>query len=593
MKTKDFWKIVLASALGVLLLSVALTILSGMFMGAILSSASLSSDRVTVVPSNAVLDIDMSTLAIAEQTVEDNPFESISIGKRSVETTLKVGILDAVNALDAAANDPMIKMAYLRPDMANGMAHLEEFREALVRFRDTGKPLVAFVQTPTNAGMYLASAADRTYISNYHGGMNMMVGISGTLTYMKDLLDFLGVNIQLIRHGKYKSAGEPFIRSTPSEENLEQQEAMIDNLWAEISAPIAQSANMSVDDFNALIDNLAIVEPEDFVKYGLAHEAVSLEQMRAKLCTGTGASEYSDVNSIHFADYAAIQAKKMMSEQASIEDELAVIYVDGEIVDGRGAEDVAGKRFADIITCVADEDDVKAVVLRVNSPGGSVIASSQIKDAVDRLRSCGKPVVASYGTYAASGGYWISAGCDYIFSDATTLTGSIGVFGMLPDFSNTAKKIARVNLVPVSSNKHSDMYSFMRPLSGDEIEYVQKDIEAIYTQFTELVAQGRKMSVEDVDNLGQGRVWSGRDALQRGLVDQIGGLKSAVEYAEGLAGCGKCRIVSYPEPANMMDQILAMFETQNDNELVRIFSEVEKAKQAKIYARLPFLIDIK
>jgi len=593
MKTKDFWKIVLASALGVLLLSVALTILSGMFMGAILSSASLSSDRVTVVPSNAVLDIDMSTLAIAEQTVEDNPFESISIGKRSVETTLKVGILDAVNALDAAANDPMIKMAYLRPDMANGMAHLEEFREALVRFRDTGKPLVAFVQTPTNAGMYLASAADRTYISNYHGGMNMMVGISGTLTYMKDLLDFLGVNIQLIRHGKYKSAGEPFIRSTPSEENLEQQKAMINNLWAEISAPIAQSANMSVDDFNALIDNLAIVEPEDFVKYGLANEAVSLEQMRAKLCTGTGASEYSDVNSIHFADYAAIQAKKMMSEQASIEDELAVIYVDGEIVDGRGAEDVAGKRFADIITCVADEDDVKAVVLRVNSPGGSVIASSQIKDAVDRLRSCGKPVVASYGTYAASGGYWISAGCDYIFSDATTLTGSIGVFGMLPDFSNTAKKIARVNLVPVSSNKHSDMYSFMRPLSGDEIEYVQKDIEAIYTQFTELVAQGRKMSVEDVDNLGQGRVWSGRDALQRGLVDQIGGLKSAVEYAEGLAGCGKCRIVSYPEPANMMDQILAMFETQNDNELVRIFSEVEKAKQAKIYARLPFLIDIK
>lgn len=421
----------------------------------------------------------------------------------------------------------------------------------------------------------------------------MMVGISGNMTYLKDLLDLLGVNIQLIRHGKYKSAGEPFIRSTPSEENMEQQTAMIKNLWAEIAGPIAESANMSLEEFNALLDDLAIVDADDFVKYGLADETVSLAQMKEKLCAGVGEDEYSDINSISFADYAAIQAGKVKKEQAAWDDEIAVIYADGEIVDGRGGEDVAGKRFADIIADVAQDDDIRAVVLRVNSPGGSVIASSQIKEAVDALRSAGKPVVASYGSYAASGGYWISAGCDYIFSDATTLTGSIGVFGIIPDFSKTVKKIGHVNMFPVNSNKHSDMYSFMRPLAGEEAEYIQKDIEAIYTAFTGLVAEGRKMTVEDVDNLGQGRVWSGRDALSRGLVDQIGGLKQAIEYAEGLAGGGKFRIVSYPEPASVFDQLFAMFETDTDEDLVKIFSEVKKAKQAKIYARLPFLIDIK
>jgi len=593
MKTKDFWKIVLASALGVLLLSVVLSILSSMFMGAMFTAASFSSEKVTVVPSNSILDIDMSALNIAEQTMEDNPFSSISFSGSMEEMPSTVGILDAINALDAAATDPLIKMVYLRPDMAADISHLEEFREALVRFRSSGKPLVAYVQTPTNAGMYLASAADRTYMSSYHGGMNMMVGISGNMTYMKDLLDLLGVNVQLIRHGKYKSAGEPFIRSTPSEENMEQQTSMIKNLWAEIAGPIAQSANMPVEDFNALLDDLAIVDADDFVKYGLADETVSFAQMKDKLCTAVGEDEYSDVNSISFADYAAIQAKKLEKEQSAWDDEIAVIYADGEIVDGRDEEEVAGKRFADIIADVAEDDDIRAVVLRVNSPGGSVIASSQIKDAVDALRASGKPVVASYGSYAASGGYWISAGCDYIFSDATTLTGSIGVFGIIPDFSKTVKKIAHLNMFPVNSNKHSDMYSFMRPLASEEAEYVQKDIEAIYTAFTGLVAEGRKMTVEDVDNLGQGRVWSGRDALANGLVDQIGGLKQAIEYAEGLVGGGKFRIVSYPEPASVLDQIFAMFETDTDDDLVKIFSEVKKSKEAKVYARLPFLIDIK
>lgn len=593
MKTKDFWKIVLASALGVLLLTVALSILSGMFMGAIIAGASLSSDKKAVVPANAVLDIDMSTLAITEQTLEDNPFSSLSFSGSNVETVSNVGILDAVNALDAAAADPLIKMAYIRPDMASDIAHLEEFRQALVRFRSSGKPLVAFIQTPTNAGAYLSSAADRTYISNYHGGMNMMVGLSGSMTYLKDLLDLLGVNIQLIRHGKYKSAGEPYIRSTPSEENLEQQRVMITNLWKEIAGPIAEGANMSIDEFNTLIDNLSIVEAADFVKYGLADEAVSLDQMREKLCSGAGVEEYSDIKSISLADYAAIQAQKLRKEQASIKNKIAVIYADGEIVDGRGTEEVAGKRFADIINDIADDDCVKAVVLRVNSPGGSVIASSQIKEALDALRDGGKSVVASYGAYAASGGYWISACSDYIFSDATTLTGSIGVFGMIPDLSNTAKKIAHLNVVPVNSNKHSDMYSFMRALSPEEIGYVQKDIEAIYTQFTSLVAQGRKMSVEEVDNLGQGRVWTGKDALERGLVDRIGGLKSAIEYAESLVGEGSCRIEAYPEPAAPLERLLSAFQPKEDNHLVKIFSEIEKSGQAGIYARLPFQIDIR
>lgn len=590
MKAKDFWKVVLASTLGVVIASIISLFLTIAIFGDFGTESAFSSTGKTVVPENAILDIDMSTTVIAEQTKEPNPFESLNFGSiSSKQPEVRVlGILDAARALEAAAVDPKIKAAYIRPDMASDISHLEEFRTALCTFRSSGKPLYAYIQTPTNAGYYLASTADRIFISNYHGGMNMMVGLNGQMMHVKSLLDMLGINMQLIRHGKYKSAGEMYIKDAPSAENLEQQSAMVRGIWNEMATPMAERAGMTLERFNEMIDNLELVHGSDFVRLGLADEAVTLSEMKDKLCAAVQAEDYNKVNSICLADYAAIQVK----ENHKASDAIAVIYADGEIIDGYEMEQVAGKRFAKIIDKVRCDSTVKAVVLRVNSPGGSVIASSQIKDAVDALKEV-KPVVASYGTYAASGGYWISANADYIFSDATCLTGSIGVFGLLPDFSKGVKNILKVNITSVPSNKHSDMYSFMRPLDGEEVAFVQKDIEAIYTEFTSLVAKGRNMSVESVDNLGQGRVWTGRDALERGLVDKIGTLQDAINYTADFASLSDYRIEAYPKPLTMMEQFISAFEPAKDEELVKIIKEVQASKDAKVFARLPYNIEIR
>lgn len=588
---KDFWKIVAGSALGVFLLSIALSILCTIMTVAMIASASALSSSSAYVAPDSVLDIDMSRLQIGEQTLEENPFSSLAAGMGGItaqEEIRTVGILDAVEALEAAASDPCIKLAYIRPDMASDISHLEEFRAALAHFRESGKPVIAFIDTPTNAGYYLASVADRIYMSEYHGGMNLMVGLSGRMIFLKDLLDKLGINIQLIRHGKYKSAGEMFIKNSASPENLEQNTVMIKSIWKEMVAPMASRAGMTPEQFNALIDDLELVDAQSFLEKGLVDELVSYEGMKQKLCVHSGAGKYSSIHSISLADYVSL----VEETTTKVKDRIAIIYADGNIIDGREKENVAGKRFADIIDQVRADSKVKAVVLRVNSPGGSVIASSQIKDAVDALRK-EKPVVASYGSYAASGGYWISAGADYIFSDATTLTGSIGVFGTIPDFSKTLKDVAHINVTSVPSNKHSDMFGGMRPLSGEEIAYVQKDIESIYTAFTGLVAEGRKMDVERVDEIGQGRVWTGRDALGIGLVDSIGGIVNALDYAAALVNLPEYRLVEYPKPLTVFEQIMDQFMPLEDNYLVKLFSEMKEAGQTKVFARLPYEMEIR
>lgn len=587
----NFWKTVWACVIGFLMVVVICSMISTCTMTAL--TASLFSKPKVAVSENSLLDIDMSKLIIAEQTLESDPLENLGSNFQGFDKALEeirtVGILDAVDALEKAANDPKIKACYIRPDMATSISHIEEFRKAVVKFHESGKPVYAYIEHPTNVGYWLASAADRIYMSEYHGGMNMMVGLSGSMIYFKDLLDKLGVNVQLIRHGKYKSAGEPFIKSTPSKENLEQQTVLINGLWKEMACQMAQRGNMTFEQFNAMIDNLELCMPSDFLAKGLVDETTGILGMKQALCKLAGEDDFEDIPSITLADYAdACSFKK----NHTTDDCIAIIYADGEIIDGYADEEVAGKNFVEMIEEVCDDDDIKGVVLRINSPGGSVIASSQIKEAVDAL-CAEKPVVASYGSYAASGGYWISAGCKYIFSDATTLTGSIGVFGMIPEFSKTAKDIAHLNVTSVSSNKHSDMYSLLRPLSQEEIAYTQKDIEAIYTEFTSLVAKGRNKTVEQVDNIGQGRVWTGRDAHQLGLVDEIGGLKEALEYTANLCGCATYQVKNYPEPMSTIEQIMNSMNQIPDNHLVKIYKQIEECSKVEILARMPYSIEIR
>lgn len=419
------------------------------------------------------------------------------------------------------------------------------------------------------------------------------------MIFLKDALDKLGVNVQLIRHGKYKSAGEMYIRNSSSKENLEQNEAMVESVWNSLGTAIAESRGISLEKLNSLLDGLKLNSAEDFVAEGLVDETLSREELNAKLASLYMTEDPDEIKSIAFQDYVA--TKKDVISFA--ENTVAVIYADGNIVDGKEKQQVAGDRFASMIAKVRKDPSVKAVVLRVNSPGGSVLASEKIKAELDLLREkC--PVIASYGSYAASGGYWISANSDYIFSNATTLTGSIGVFSMIPDLGGTVKDKLHVNITPVNSNKHSDMYSMMRPLNNAEVAYMQQSVNSIYNKFTSLVAAGRDMTVEDVDKIAQGRVWTGAEALEIGLVDQIGTLEDAIEYAatsiEGVTSVQDVRVEAYPKPLTTVEMLLESLNGPTEvfagtplEGIEAAFRNWSSNLSGKAYARIPYEIIIK
>jgi len=590
---KNFLKMTLATLAGLFVFC----IVGIFFFSAIIGAAAALGNSDPVLPAEGMLEIDMSAFTLAEQDKEADPFAAIQSGEQVPAT---IGILKAINAVNVAAHDPGVKFIYLKPDMAmGGTAHIEEFRSALKNFRSSGKAIVSFIETPTNAGYYLASVSDKIYISGYDGGMNMLTGVSSQMIFLKDLLDRLGINVQLIRHGKYKSAGEMFVRNSSSKENMEQNQAMIDSIWENWAAEMADARGMSTADFNGLINRLELNFPEDFVEKGLADELVTREEMEDRLTSLYLADKYKDVKSIPFASYA----KAKFSVDYKKKQKVAIIYADGDIVDGKAKKQVAGDRFASIIADVRQDSTIKAVVLRVNSPGGSVVASSKIKSELDLLRES-VPVIASYGNYAASGGYWISANTDKIFSNATTLTGSIGVFSMIPDISGTLKNKIHVNVTTVNSNDHSDMYAFVRPLDAAETAYMQASVENIYDKFTSLVAAGRDMTVQEVDAIAQGRVWTGAEAAEIGLVDQIGTLEDALNYAaisiDGASGINDFQIVEYPKPQTSMEMILEALGVEQSVFAGTAFENVEKAfrgwdeaQAGKVYARMPYEITIR
>lgn len=578
---KQFLKTTLAVVLGIIICS----ILTVMFFAALVPSGSTKPS----VPKGAVLTV--SNLTIDEQT-RQLPGEFTMGSSFSFKENTTLGIWDAIQAINRAAQDPNIQFIYLKPEgITCGTAHLQELRAALEHFRESGKPVVSYLEAASTGSYYLASVADKIYMSPYTGATYMLTGLSGTLFFAKDLLDRLGVNVQLIRHGKYKAAGEMFIRSSASSENLEQNREMITSIWKSMSAQIAASRSISEEELNDAIDNLELALPQDFLNHKLCDELLVREELEKKLCGLAMADKFKDIKSISLADYNAAAAPTLKSGK-----KLAVIYAQGDIVDGNEKNGVAGDRFAKIIAKVAADSSVKAVVLRVNSPGGSALASEKIKTELDSL-AAKKPLVASYGDYAASGGYWISNNAQRIFSNPATLTGSIGVFGIVPDFGGTLKDVAHVTVTAVNSHKHSDMYSLVRPLDTQEYAYIQKGIEAIYERFLDNVSQGRSMTREDVDEIGQGRVWTGSDAYGIGLVDELGTIEDAIRYAATLGGeddLSKWNMVSYPKPANPMEEIIEMFNKPAQDEFsVKFRSLAGKIEKPGILARLPYEIVIR
>ena len=590
---KEFVKMTLATIAGLFLFGFVAFFLFFAMVGAI---ASIGSSQ-PVMPREGVLQINMSTMTLTEQTQEEDPFASLA-GSGSVTP---VGIYSAIKAVNAAATDPAVKFIYMKPDGASGgIAQIEEFRKALENFRNSGKAIVSYIENPSNASYYLASVSDKIYMTSYEGGMNMFSGLSSQMIFLKDILDRLGVNVQLIRHGKYKSAGEMYIRNSASPENMEQNTEMIESVWNSWAVEIAQSRDISVEDLNAMLDNLELNFPSDFLEKGLVDELFTREELQQQICDLYSASRFEDVQAIQLPDYAKLKDVENFKAKKKV----AVIYAEGNIVDGDAKQEVAGDRFAKVISDVRKDSTVKAVVLRVNSPGGSVLASEKIKAEIDLIQKRGIPVIASYGDYAASGGYWISANCDKIYSNATTLTGSIGVFSMIPDISGTLKDKVHVNITPVNSNKHADMYGMMRPLDQAELDYMQASVENIYEKFTGLVAEGRDMTVPAVDEIAQGRVWTGAEALEIGLVDEIGTIEDAIIYAafciDGVQSLNDVQITAYPKPLTTMELLLESFGGGESVFAGTAFEGIETAfknwsssESGKVYARLPYEFSIR
>ena len=587
---KTFFKIVLGTIVGLLIFSIISTIVFFGFIGTI---ASIGNVKPVVHPSS-VMTIDMSKIVLTEQTKELDILSMMQGKSMEVQT---LGIYSAVTAINSAAADPAIAYIYMKPDATvGGTAQIEELRKALENFRESGKAVVSYIENPTNAGVYLASVSDKVYMTPYNGITNMFTGVSSQMIFLKDLLENLGINVQLIRHGKYKSAGEMFVNSTPSKENLEQNKALIASVWGTWSETIADARELTTEDLNAMLNNLELCFPEDFLDKGLVDGLASREEIREKLALLAGVSSADEIKAISICDYARATSPQM---PLGTQPKIAVVFLDGEIVDGDQLEQVAGDRFAKILADIRKDPAVKATVLRVNSPGGSVLAAEKILAEVQLLQAK-MPVVASYGDYAASGGYWISAGCDKIYTNATTLTGSIGVFSMIPDFQKVIQKKLHVGMTHINSNKHSDMYKLMRPLDGAEVKYMQKSIEKIYDRFTGLVADGRDMTVPQVDRIAQGRVWSGSDAVALNLADEIGTLEDAIDWAiasiEDGSDVSDIAIASYPKPMTGIEALLEQLQGGQQNILSdtpfaavgEAFSKWRATEGGKAYARMPY-----
>ena len=483
-----------------------------------------------------VLKIDFKN-PIAERNVGGSQFDIMSIVNGTPNT---VTMLSYIQAIDAAAEDKNIGMIYMTPEnISAGTAQMEEIRAALERFKKTGKPIVAYCENLGNGSYYIASVADKIILDP--ASESMITGVGSQMIFLKDLFDALGVDVQLIRHGKYKAAGEMYTRSSASPENRLQNEVLINSIWNTMSSQIAASRGFTQEQFNEWIENMDMVHAEEFKEKGLIDETWYKDEVDKYLCEQNGVKKIQEVGFVKINKYAS-KLKK-----GNRKNKIAVVYADGEIVNSGSDADIVGSKLANTLRKVREDKKVKAVVFRVNSPGGSAQAAEAIRHELQLLRA-EKPVISSYGNYAASGGYWISAESDYIFTDNSTITGSIGVFGLIPSVGNAIRKNLKVNIETVGSSSHVDMMSGMRKLTDDEVEYVQKQIEKIYDDFTGLVSNGRGMSKDSVDAIGQGRVWAGADALNIGLADRQGGLQDAIDYAAEMVGLTKkdYRISRYP-----------------------------------------------
>jgi protease-4 len=482
-----------------------------------------------------------------EERSPKNPFEGLDVGG-----TRSTGLNDILANISKAKDDPRIKGIFLDvSSIAAGYASVEEIRDALLDFKSSGKFIYSYSELYTTKAYYLATAADKVYLNPE--GLIEFKGLSAQIMFYKGLLEKLEVDVQIFRHGKFKSAVEPFDLDKMSEANRLQTLTYVKSIWTHVLEGIAKTRGTSVDELNRLADDMRIQRPWDCITYKLADDTLYKDQLLDKLREKLGLGKKEQ---IRFAEMGAYTKAVVKRKATYTGPRIAVIYAAGDILGGEGDNNSIGSEgLSRTIREARMDSSIKAIVLRVNSPGGSALASEVIWREVVLARKV-KPVIVSMGDVAASGGYYISCGADRIFAQPNTITGSIGVFGILPNLQHMLNNKFGITIDTVNTNKHSHLGTLLLPVSGQEGEVIQKGVEDIYGIFLKRVADGRNMSTASVDSIGQGRVWSGNDALRIGLVDELGGLDEAIRYAAGKVKLKDYRVIYLPKQKDPLEELM-------------------------------------
>lgn len=588
---KDFLKYMSATVVGIIVFSVLVTALSIMCLVGMVASESSSKN----VSDNSVLVINLNG------TMTERSDEDIMSLINSTEIKC-LGLDDVISAIEKAKANDNIKGIYIEAGMfsADSYASLQAVRRKLLEFKKSGKWIVAYGDIYTQSTYYLSSVANKVLL-NPSGQIDWR-GMAAQPMFFKDVMEKFGVKMQLSKVGTYKSAPEMFTADKMSEPNREQITVYINGLWQNICQGVSESRGISIDKLNAYADGLfTFSDPKDYVSAKFVDKLTYTDGIKKEINALLKNEADEDINTITLADMATVKAPKKKGE------EIAVYYAYGDIVDEAGSaisqgHNIVGKDVCKDLQDLMNDDDVKAVVLRVNSGGGSAYASEQIWHYVEMLKQK-KPVVVSMGGMAASGGYYISSGANWIVAEPTTLTGSIGIFGMFPDFSGLLTQKLGVKFDEVKTNKFSAFGTMARPFNEEEMNYLNKYIERGYALFRSRVAQGRKMKVEEVETIAQGRVWLGQDAFKNKLVDELGGLDKAVAKAAQLAKLKEYHTAAYPSKSSLFEQFAKKLNGDSyiDNHMRMTLGEYYEPfmmiktinKQNAIQAKVPFVLNIK
>ena len=553
---KQFFKFMFASMFGFVLAGLVLIFAIVAIISGALSNA--GSENKVDIKENTVLQISFNE-KINDRS-SDNPFEGLKNG--SFETEKKLGLHHIIRSIKNAATDNKIKGIFLDLDAVNaGAASMYEIRNALLDFKKSNKFVVAYAESYTQKSYYMASVANTVYL-NPQGDLEWK-GLSGELMFFKHTLEKLEVEPQIIRHGKFKSAVEPFIEEKMSAANRKQTHTYMQDIWKTIVNAVASTRKIDANTLQEYANTLAIQTPEDALKFKFIDKLAYRDEVMEALKINVGIGKDDKLSFTKLNKYDATFITEISSQK------IAVIYAEGEIESGKGDDESTGSEtIAREINKAANDKNIKAIVLRVNSPGGSALASDVIWRET-KLAAVKKPLVVSMGDVAASGGYYISCGAQRIFAEPTTITGSIGVFGLMFNFQKLLNNKLGITIDTIKTAPLADIGSSTRSMTAQERNIIQNSVERVYSTFISRVADGRKKSVADIDSIGQGRVWSGEDAKDIGLVDEFGGLNDAIAYAAKKANINKYRLIELPKTKSPIEQIFSKVDDETEARVLK------------------------